>query len=82
VIRAGARLEPVARRITREPDGWRESAAGAAVGLYFLVEAASWEMALQLASRCPGAAPGTIDVFELDREASLPVASAADDAPA
>ena len=71
VIRAGARLEPRPRRVTRDRDGTRASGEGAAVGLYFLVEAGDWEEALALAAGCPGTRPGSVDVFALDREASL-----------
>jgi hypothetical protein len=72
VIRAGARLDPDPRRVTRDRDGARVSADGGAfVGFYFVVEAPDWNAAVALAAACPGGAPGTIDVFALDGFASL-----------
>lgn len=72
VIRSGARLDPRPRRVARDRDGARVSADGSAhVGLYFLIEVPDWDAALELAAKCPGIAPGTIDVFALDNGAAL-----------
>jgi hypothetical protein len=70
-LRDGARLEAPSGRVVRDRDGARAAAdeAGAAVGLYFVIEAAGWNAALALAARCPGVEPGTIDVYRLDAEA-------------
>jgi hypothetical protein len=72
VIRSGARLAPFPLRVTRDRHGARVSGdGGAAVVLYFVVEVPDWAAALDLATSCPGVAPGTIDVFALDDEAAL-----------
>jgi len=71
VLREGARLDPRSGRVLRDRDGTRVAAgeAGAAVGLYFVLEAADWDAALALAAHCPGAEPGSIDVYRLDAQA-------------
>jgi hypothetical protein len=44
----------------------------AEVALFFVVDAQDWDSALALAARCPGADPGTIDVYRLDARAEHP----------
>jgi hypothetical protein len=72
-LREGARLDRCAGRVLRERDGARVAGnarhAAAEIGLYFVVEAPDWDAALALAARCPGADPGTIDVYRLDPRA-------------
>jgi hypothetical protein len=70
VLRDGGRLEPCSDRVRCERDGTRvmEGEPGAAVGLYFVLEAADREAALAWAARCPGAEPGAIDVYRIDAE--------------
>ncbi|HXK25066.1 MAG TPA: YciI family protein [Myxococcota bacterium] len=76
-LRDGGRLEPRSDRVRCEGDGTRVIAGetGAAVGLYFVVEAADRDAALAWAARCPGAEPGAIDVYRVDAETGSPAAS-------
>jgi hypothetical protein len=69
-LRDGGRLEPRSDRVRCERDGTRVMAgeAGAAVGLYFVLEAEDRGAALAWAARCPGAEPGAIDVYRIDAE--------------
>jgi hypothetical protein len=73
----GGRLEPRSDRVRCERDGTRVMAgeAGAAVGLYFVLEADDRDAALALAAQCPGAEPGAIDVYRIDAETGAPAAS-------
>jgi hypothetical protein len=71
---AGARLASGSGRVVRDRDGARlaAGAAGAAVASYFVVDVADWDAALALAARCPGAEPGSVDVFRLDDALAQP----------
>ena len=73
----GGRLEPHSDRVRCERDGTRVTAgeAGAAVGLYFVLEAEDRRAALAWAARCPGAEPGAIDVYRIDAETGGAAAS-------
>ena len=74
-LREGARLDPRAGRLLREPGGGgAEVAVAAPVGHYFVIEADDWDAAWDVASRCPGAEPGAIDLYRLD-EIAQPAAS-------
>ncbi len=48
---------------------------GAAIRLFFLIEAADMSAALEIAEDCPSALPGTIDVYHLETQvdASPPI---------
>jgi hypothetical protein len=76
-LRDGGRLDPRSDRVRCERDGTRVIAGetGAAVGLYFVLEAEDREAALAWAARCPGAEPGAIDVYRIDGETGSPTAS-------
>jgi hypothetical protein len=76
-LRDGGRLEPRSDRVRCERDGTRAMSveAGAAVGLYFVVEAEDRDAALALAAQCPGAEPGAIDVYRIDAETGAPTVS-------
>ena len=76
-LRDGGRLDPRSDRVRCERDGTRVVAGetGAAVGLYFVLEAEDREAALAWAARCPGAEPGAIDVYRIDGETGSPTAS-------
>ena len=70
-LRGGGRLDPHAMRVTLDPDGPRiESGSGgaAAVGHFFVIETSSWGSACAAATSCPGARPGSVDVFAIDTE--------------
>lgn len=41
---------------------------GAAIRMFFLVEAADMRSAVEIAGDCPSALPGTIDVFQLEAQ--------------
>ena len=46
-------------------------APGAPIRLYFIIEAAGFDTVVEMASRCPSALPGTVDVFELEAALAL-----------
>jgi hypothetical protein len=82
VIQAGAPLAPRWARLRRDGNGTsaaeRDGLAADAVASYLVIEAPDLEAALRIATSCPAADPGTLAVFQEERDE--PVRSATSDA--